>query len=80
MLPPKNLDQIILKDLTNRMLAKNKIDLWARPIDIILPDMDKSIDELIDCAYTRSHTTQIMLTALEDPATRNWLKSIWKEL
>ena len=28
-LPPKNLDQTILKDLTNRMPAKNEIDLWA---------------------------------------------------
>jgi len=79
-LPPKNLDQTILKDFTNRMLAKNEIDLLARPIDIILPDMDKPIDELIDRAYTRSHTAQIMLTALEDPATRNWPKSIRKEL
>jgi hypothetical protein len=49
-------------------------------IDIILPDMDKLIDELIDCAYTRSHTAQIMLTALEDSATCNWPKSIRKEL
>ena len=41
-LPPKNLDQTILKDLTNRMPVKNEIDLWAQPIDIILPDMDRS--------------------------------------
>ena len=27
--------------------------------------MDKSIDELIDRAYTRSHTAQIMSTALD---------------
>ena len=42
--------------------------------------MDQPINELIDRAYSRSYTAQIMLTVLENPAIRNWPKSIQKEL
>ena len=42
--------------------------------------MDKPINKLINKAYKNSELAQAMLTALRDPAVRNWPKAIRKEL
>ncbi len=79
-LPREVLDEKVLEDLTGEINTSNENHLHARPIDIILPEMDRPIDELIDRSYIRSQTAQTMLTALRDPAIRNWPKVIRKDL
>ena len=55
-------------------------DLLAAPIDVILPAMDKPIDDLIDQAYSRSDLAITMLSALRDPLVKRWPKALRKEL
>ena len=63
-LPEHIFDPGALAELTREV--NEEIDLSAAPIDIILPDMDTPIDELIDRAYNTSEIAQDMLTALRN--------------
>ena len=49
-------------------------------IDLIFPDMDRPIDDIIEAAYSTSPLAADMLAALRDPRVRNWPKAIRKEL
>ena len=75
----KNFDPIVLRDLLKEA-TDDKLNLQARPIEVILPDMDRPIDEIIDCAYVKSELVQTMLAALRDYTVRYWPRTIHKEL
>jgi RNase H-like domain found in reverse transcriptase/Reverse transcriptase (RNA-dependent DNA polymerase)/Integrase zinc binding domain len=78
-LPEHIFDPEALAELTREI--NEEVDLAAAPIDVIMPAMDKPIDELIDRAYENSEMAQDMLTALRDASTRRrWPKKWRKEL
>jgi hypothetical protein len=58
----------------------DQTDLVVAPIDIILPAIDKPIDDLITQGYQRSSIAQAMITALGDPHLKRWPKALRKEL
>ena len=55
-------------------------ELKAAPIDIILPAMDRPIDDIIDDAYKRSSMAMDMVAAIEDPNIKRWPRKLRKEL
>ena len=59
---------------------KRKEGISLRPIDLILPAIDKPIDELIDAVYTYNDQAQTILIALRDPNVRRWPKKLRKDL
>ena len=61
-----------------RLERKEGISL--RPIDIILPAIDKPIDKLINAVYTYNNQAQAILIALRDPNVRRWPKQLQKDL
>jgi hypothetical protein len=63
-LPPEVFDPAVLQELT----AGSAVH--AAPI--LLPAMDKPIDDLIQTAYERSDMAQDMIKTLADPALRRW--------
>lgn len=77
-LPPERFDSTALQELLQE--ANQEEDLLAAPIDLILPAMDKPIDDLINQAYARSDLANTMLTALRDPLVKRWPKALRKEL
>ena len=77
-LPEDVFDSAALADLMREIDKQD--ELVAAPINMIFPDMDKPIDELIDRAYAHSPLAVTMLAALRDPRARNWPGSIRKEL
>ncbi|XP_044715208.1 reverse transcriptase (RNA-dependent DNA polymerase) domain-containing protein [Hirsutella rhossiliensis] len=78
-LPEHIFDPEALAELTREV--NGEFDLAAAPIDVIMPAMDKPIDELVDRAYENSEMAQDMLTALRDASThRRWPKKWRKEL
>jgi hypothetical protein len=77
-LPPERFDAEALSELLQEIGQDN--ELSTASIDIILPAMNKPIDELIDQAYTRSELATTMLSSLRDPLVRNWPRAIRKEL
>jgi RNase H-like domain found in reverse transcriptase/Reverse transcriptase (RNA-dependent DNA polymerase)/Integrase zinc binding domain len=77
-LPAERFDPDVLQELLQE--ANRKEDLLAAPIDVILPAMDKPIDDLIDQAYARSDLAITMLSALRDPLVKRWPKALRKEL
>ena len=52
--------------------------LFAAPM--LVPDLDKPIDDIIDQAYTSSDLAIAMLAALRDPSARHWPKAIQGQL
>lgn len=58
----------------------NSSNLAAAPIDLILPAMDKPIDDIITQGYQRSSIAQAMIAALEDPHLKTWPTTIRKKL
>jgi hypothetical protein len=56
------------------------IDMTAAPIDMVIPAIDKPIDDLITVAYASSDMANAMLSSLRDPECRKWPKSLRKEL
>ena len=84
----KNRKQVLLPkerfdDNTFTMLleeANRAGDVSALPIDLILLEVDKPIDDLINAAYTTSDLVAIIRDTLRNPRTRKWLKSIRKQL
>jgi hypothetical protein len=80
-LPPERFDADVLQELLQRIdQDQDPAELFLAPIDLILPAMDKPIDELIDQAYTRSDLAMAMLSSLRDPLVRRWPKALRKEL
>ena len=77
-LPRDVFDSAAISDLLRE--ANENGDLPIAPIDMILPNMDQPIDEIIDAAYSRSPLAAMMLAALRDPHIRTWPKNIRKEL
>lgn len=71
-------DPAALADLLRE--ADNDDSFQAAPVDLILPGMDKPIDDLIKMAYDNSELAQIALVALTDPAIKRWPKKIRKDL
>ena len=67
--------------LTN---LREKVDgmdpMVAAPMGMILPDMGRPIDELIDAAYASSELVETMRTALRDSHIRRWPRTIRKDL
>lgn len=78
LLPPEKFDPQLMEELLND--ANNGATMRASPIDLLIPDVEKPIDELIKAAYERSDTAQAMITCLGDPANKHWPKSIRKQL
>ncbi|MDB5911071.1 MAG: hypothetical protein JWP34_5188, partial [Massilia sp.] len=62
----------ILKD-TNK-----DVDMSLAPVELILPDMDRPIDDIIDAAYLRNTQAQEMLAALRDRDVSQWPRK-WKK-
>ena len=69
-----------LADLLKEVDEDDSVDVKAMPIDLIFPDMNKPIDDLIDNAYSTCPTAALMLAALRDPQVRRWPKPLRKEL
>jgi transposase InsO family protein len=74
LLPPDRFDPAALADLLRE--ADDDVDFQAAAIDLILPAMDKPIDELIDRAYDTSEQAAAMLAALQDPAVKRWPRAL----
>jgi hypothetical protein len=49
-------------------------------VELVIPDLDKPVDELITKAYKNCNITQGMMAALRDPQTQHWPKAIRKNL
>ena len=79
-LPKSLFDPEVLADLLNEVDRDAEVDIKAAPIDVILPAVDKPIDELIDMAYERSPMANDMVAALRDPQIRRWPKALRQEL
>jgi hypothetical protein len=77
-LTPDRFDPDLLAELLQQ--ADQDPDITMSPIDLVLPDLDKPIDELINTAYARSDLAQQMITALKDPQVRRWPKAFRKTL
>jgi hypothetical protein len=75
MLPRTLFEPSNYANLLDEVNAKG--DMTTASIDLIMPAMDRPIDELIDAAYSNSEMAQAMLTALRDPAVRQWPKA-WR--
>ena len=71
LLSPERFDSVILEQLTEQLRSDPK-PLKARPV-VPIPAIDRSIDELIDQAYTRSPLTISMLACLQDLTVVNGL-------
>ena len=54
--------------------------LTAAGIDLVMPDLDKPIDDLIDRAYQTCPTAKQMLSALSTPRAKRWPREIQKHL
>ena len=63
-----------------RSARNTDTDMRAAPTDIILPGMEKPIDEIIAAAYHDSDLATQMLAALQDPDIRRWPKALRKTL
>ena len=79
-LPQHLFDPEALAELLDEVDREPGIDLSAAPIDIIMPAMDKPIDELVDAAYAKSDMAAAMIAALRDPHIHRWPKALRKEL
>ena len=71
-LPP----EVFSEDVLAELLDNTPMD--AAPL--VLPAMDKPIDELLDTAYEHSGMAQEMISALADPAVRRWPTHLRKTL
>ena len=79
-LPAERFDAKAFADLLGDHNNDNDVDMTAAPMSMVIPDLDKPIDEILDKAYENSDIAQRMLTALRDPAVRRWPREIRKEL
>jgi hypothetical protein len=52
----------------------------AAPINVIMPAMDKPIDNIIDRAYNDSEMAAEMAEAIQNPKITQWPKTLQKEL
>jgi hypothetical protein len=80
LLPEYRFEPRVLEDLLQEVDTKAAKNLAAGLIELVIPDLDKPIDELIARAYDRCETIQKMLRALQDPQVRNWPKPLRKSL
>ena len=80
LLPNSRFDPELLNELLKETVNNQRDNATAAPIDLIIPDLDKPIDDLIARAYRSCDNTQRMLAALENPEARHWLKDIRKYL
>jgi hypothetical protein len=71
LLPKSRFDPEILEDLLQEASSNSDTGIVAAPIDLVILDLDKPIDNLIARAYKNCEVTQSMLVALRDPAVRN---------
>ena len=71
-------DIIVFKDIIRQ--ANSNLNLTITLMGMIIPDIDKPIDNLIDKAYKSSELVIIMYTTLRNPFIRYWLLSIHKDL
>lgn len=74
-LPETVFDPAALADL-----LEEEGDISASPIEMILPAMDKPIDDLIEAAYNSSDMAQAMLAALRNSEVTQWPKKWSKTL
>jgi hypothetical protein len=79
-LPQDRFEAETWADLLKEADGDNSIDMTAAPVSMILPAMDKPIDDLVNEAYARSPMAASMLAALRDPRTTKWPKNLRKEL
>jgi hypothetical protein len=80
LLPESRFDPRLLTELLRKQNNDRNLSTTIAATDLILPDLDKPIDDLITIVYRRCKTTQRMLAALEDPQVRRWPKDIRKYL
>jgi hypothetical protein len=78
LLPNSRFDPELFKELLKE--TDQRGDTTAAPIDLIIPDLDKPIDNLVSKAYESCDTTQRMLAALGNIQVRHWPKDIRKTL
>ena len=77
-LPSTLFDSETLEDL---LIEANKAgNVKAAPIELILPEMDRPINEIVEVAYANSEMATDMITALRDPEVRRWPRKWRKEL
>ncbi|KAI1668824.1 Reverse transcriptase domain protein [Pyrenophora tritici-repentis] len=73
-LPPDMWDEDTLREL-----LEDK-DLMAAPIDVIMPAIDKPIDDIINRAYNDSEMAAEMAEAIQNPEITRWPTRLRKEL
>ena len=79
-LPQSRFEAEAWADLLKEVDEDGLIDMTAAPVSMILPAIDKPIDDLIDEAYARSPIAASMLSALQDPRTTKWPKNLRRDL
>jgi hypothetical protein len=80
LLPADRFESAALENLLAEANSDPDIDMTAAPIDMVIPAIDKPIDDLITVAYASSDMANAMLSSLRDPECRKWPKSLRKEL
>jgi hypothetical protein len=73
-LGPEAFDSAILTELFDND------NLTAAPAELIFPDNETPLNELINRAYLHSNTAQTAIIALKNPFFRRWPKSIRAEM
>ena len=66
-MPPEIFDPKTLADLLNKINQDPIIDFKAAPIDLIMPAINKPIDEFINMAYANFKMAAQIIAALRDP-------------
>jgi hypothetical protein len=74
LLPADMWDEETLREL------RQDNDLTAAPIDVIMPAMNKPIDDIIDRVYKDSEIAAEMAEAIQNPKITRWPKKLRKEL
>ena len=77
LLPESRFDPRAYADIAGSIDNEN---LLAVTTDTLIPDLETSIDGIIDKAYETSSMASIMMQALRDPAVRQWPRSIRGDL
>ena len=67
LLSEQNFDMDAISDLLNQADSALSEDMHATPIELVLPEVQKLIDKLIDTTYKMSETAITMRNALNNP-------------
>ena len=80
LLPADRFESAALENLLAEANSDSDTDMTAAPIDMVIPAIDKPIDDLINAAYASSDMANTMLSCLRDPECRKWPRPLRKQL